>query len=232
MGQLKENILVLSRRKYDYINFHELTLNFPEYEFLLIRNKEELNDVDLTQLNPKFIFVTNWSWIIREEITEKYKTILFHMTDLPYGRGGSPLQNLITLGNSETKISAVEMSNLIDAGRIFFKETLDLKGSAQEIYERASKIIYALMIPRLLNEEIIPISQTGKIVEFKRRSPKESYIDCDIDDIRKLYDFVRMLDAEEYPKAYINHGNYRIEFFNSRLEDDTLLCEVKVRKNE
>ena len=30
------------------------------------------------------------------------------MTDLPYGRGGSPLQNLIIRGFESTKISAIE----------------------------------------------------------------------------------------------------------------------------
>jgi len=37
-------------------------------------------------------------WIILKEIFENYEIILFHMTDLPYGRGGSPLQNLIVRG--------------------------------------------------------------------------------------------------------------------------------------
>ena len=31
-----------------------------------------------------------------QEIHENYKCIIFHMTDLPFGRGGSPLQNLIS----------------------------------------------------------------------------------------------------------------------------------------
>ena len=40
------------------------------------------------------------------------------MTDLPYGRGGSPLQNLIVRGHKETKISAIKVVKELDAGPV------------------------------------------------------------------------------------------------------------------
>jgi len=43
------------------------------------------------------------------------------MTDLPFGRGGSPLQNLIERGIKKTKISAIKVDGGIDTGDIFFK---------------------------------------------------------------------------------------------------------------
>ena len=44
------------------------------------------------------------------------------MTDLPYGRGGSPLQNLIANKIYDTKISAIRAEGGIDTGRIYLKE--------------------------------------------------------------------------------------------------------------
>ena len=61
------------------------------------------------------------------------------MTDLPYGRGGSPLQNLIIRGHKKTKISALRMVNELDAGPIYFKRSLSLNGNAQKIYSSCSK---------------------------------------------------------------------------------------------
>ena len=50
------------------------------------------------------------------------------MTDLPYGRGGSPLQNLIARGFLETKISAILVEKQLDAGPVYLKmELLFLK---------------------------------------------------------------------------------------------------------
>ncbi len=37
-----------------------------------------------------------------------------HMTDVPYGRGGSPLQNLIARGHTSTKLTAMRMTAEVD----------------------------------------------------------------------------------------------------------------------
>ena len=63
------------------------------------------------------------------------------MTDLPYGRGGSPLQNLIVRGHSETKISALKVEKKLDTGDIYLKKNLSLEGSAQKIFQRANTSI-------------------------------------------------------------------------------------------
>ena len=41
------------------------------------------------------------------------------MTDLPFGRGGSPLQNLIVRGYKETMLSAIKCVGEVDAGPIY-----------------------------------------------------------------------------------------------------------------
>ena len=53
-------------------------------------NPSELDKL-LESYNPRYIFFPHWSWIVPKEIFEKYECVCFHMTDLPFGRGGSPL---------------------------------------------------------------------------------------------------------------------------------------------
>ena len=60
-----------------------------------INSKKDLNLSFLDKLKPKFIFLPHWSWIIEKEIFSKYECIAFHTSPLPYGKGGSPIQNLI-----------------------------------------------------------------------------------------------------------------------------------------
>ena len=74
---------------------------------------------EIRRINPEYIFFPHWSYIIPKEIFSNYQCIVFHMTDLPYGRGGSPLQNLILAGKKKTKISAIDVVEEIDAGDIF-----------------------------------------------------------------------------------------------------------------
>ena len=58
-------------------------------------------------IDPQWIFVPHWSHLIPESIWGAWPTVIFHMTDLPYGRGGSSLQNLIQRGQSSTMLTAL-----------------------------------------------------------------------------------------------------------------------------
>ena len=131
------------------------------------------------------------------------------------GRGGSPLQNLIVRGHKDTKISAIQVTPRLDDGPVYMKEALSLEGSAQEIFERCSEIIFTKMIPVFLKQELIPVPQEGEPVVFKRRKPEEGRITEDMP-LDKIYDYIRMLDAEGYPRAYMDFGPYRLEFEQNR----------------
>src|SRR5688572_29418976 len=85
----------------------------------LIDKKEQFTISELDLFKPDKIFIPHWSYKIESEVYEKYECIVFHMTDLPYGRGGSPLQNLIERGHTETKITALRVEKELDAGKIY-----------------------------------------------------------------------------------------------------------------
>ena len=55
------------------------------------------------------------------------------MTDVPYGRGGSPLQHLILAGHRETKVSALRMVEAFDAGPVYLKAPMDLTTAFDDI---------------------------------------------------------------------------------------------------
>ena len=50
---------------------------------------------------------------------KRYDCVIFHMTDLPYGRGGSPLQNLIIRGYKKTNVVSNKCVGEVDAGPIY-----------------------------------------------------------------------------------------------------------------
>ena len=66
-----------------------------ENTLLSINNKSELTQENLEQFNPDFIFFPHWHWLVPPEIFENHECVVFHTAPLPYGRGGSPIQNLI-----------------------------------------------------------------------------------------------------------------------------------------
>ena len=118
----------------------KLKEKYPQHEFIIVSSKEQLKELPLEDIQPKYIFFPHWSWIIPETIHTKYSCVVFHMTDLPFGRGGSPLQNLLLRGIYQTKISAIRVAKELDGGEIYLKEDLDIStGSADDILKRAAK---------------------------------------------------------------------------------------------
>ena len=202
-----------------------------DYNVNIITNNQKLTYEKVNNFNPEYIFFPHWSWIIPKEIYENYRCIVFHMTDLPFGRGGSPLQNLIVRGIEDTKISALRVDGGIDTGDIYLKKDLNLNGAAEEIFIRAAKIIFNEMIPKIINENITPQPQQGEIVEFTRRKPHQSELKADFD-LKKIYDYIRMLDAEGYPEAFIKLGDYKIKFSRASLKNNKILADVEIIEEE
>ncbi len=210
--------------------------NFEKYfsddeRYILIQEKHELTQELLESAKPKYVFFPHWSHIIPKSIYNNYECVVFHMTDLPYGRGGSPLQNLIVKGHKETKISAIKVVKDLDAGSIYTKYPLSLEGTAQEIYTRASAIIFERLIPMIVNENPKPVEQIGEVVSFKRRKPEDGNLEkCE--NINQIYDYIRMLDAEGYPNAFLNFNDYILTFKKAHLENGELRAEVTFKLKE
>ena len=133
--------------------------------FHLVTQIEKLTYESLMQLNPRYVFFPHWSHVIPKEIFESFECIIFHMTDLPYGRGGSPLQNLILQGHNRTKISALRCIAELDAGPVYMKKPISLEGSASEIFQRAANVI-EVMIEEIIDKKPVPKPQKGEPVVF------------------------------------------------------------------
>lgn len=193
----------------------------------LITNKDKLTVENINNLNPDYIFFPHWSWIVPNEIINNWPCVCFHMTDVPFGRGGSPLQNLIIRGISKTKVSALQMTKQLDAGPVYLKHSMELNGSAEDIFKQLALIIVN-MITKIVAKKPAPIEQSGDIVCFERRTPEQSEMPSDLSP-EKSYDFIRMLDAPNYPKAFIKQGGNKFEFSEAKLENGSLTAKVTIK---
>lgn len=223
------NYIVLSEKQWNADLPIKLQKVLLDDQFILINRKEDFVLDKLDKIQPKKIFIPHWSYIIPEHVFEKYECIVFHMTDLPYGRGGSPLQNLIKRGHSDTRISAIRVVKELDAGPIYIKGPLSLFGTAEEIFMRANDTISEMIID-IIKKKIEPKDQEGRITIFKRRTQKMSTLDG-ITDINVFFNHVRMLDAEGYPKAFFENEHFKFEFSRASLKaDKTIIADVRVIK--
>lgn len=225
------NILIVTTKEWNKSNAIIYKSQNPQYNIEIITRNDDFTLENIKKFNPNVVFFPHWSWLIPKEIYEAYECIVFHMTDLPYGRGGSPLQNLISRDIKHTKISAIRVDGGIDTGNIYLKEPLDLYGSAEEIFVRASRIIFDKMIPHIVNNRPTPIPQEGTIETFQRLSQKDNELQSEFD-LNKIYNYIRMVDGEGYPNAFIKFGDYKIKFSRASLKYNKIVATVEIEKEE
>jgi methionyl-tRNA formyltransferase len=218
------NYLVATIKPWNIAAFETGASKLPG-KWHLVTDPDDLTPEFLRQLSPRYIFFPHWSWKVPDSITSNYECVCFHMTDLPYGRGGSPLQNLILRGHKETRVSALRMVTELDAGPIYKKQALSLDGSAGEIYHRLASTCVELMA-YITAEVPDPVEQQGQPVYFERRKPADSRITPELDQ-QKVYDLIRMLDAPTYPKAFIELGDLRLEFEQAAWQGQQLTATVR-----
>lgn len=229
MKRDKPVVLICSDKVFGkQLNFGEKFLR--SYEVGFCGTLPELQEKLKNYVDPVWIFFTFWSTYIPERVFSFHNAVVFHMTDLPFGRGGTPLQNLIVRGFATTKLSAIRCSHKYDSGPVYLKTELSLEGSATEIFQRAESLMPG-MIETIVVRELVPSEQTGPVSYFARRSPDMSEIP-QRGNLKEAYDHVRMLDADGYPRAFIVWGDYKIEFARAQLLGDRVEGFFRLSRNE
>ncbi len=199
-------ILIISKKKCKKSNYNFLKNN---KNFIFLDN---INFKKINKIKPRIIFFIFWSKKISEKIFSNFLCIQFHSSDLPKFRGGSPIQNQILKKIYKTKLSAFKINQKIDDGDICLKSNISLYGKAENIYQNIEKKALEMILKISKKKKIIFSKQKGRSSFYSRRKPSQSNISYVIDKkLEKIYDFIRMLDADKYPKAYYNLGNKKIE---------------------
>lgn len=195
----------------------------------LITTREELTLELIDSLRPRYVFFPHWSHRVPREILDAAECVCFHAADVPYGRGGSPIQNLIARGHRDTVVTALRMVEELDAGPVYMKRPMSLEGLGEEIFLRLAGTV-ADMIRDLAAEEPAPVPQDGESVVFRRRTPEESRLPAEAPTLAALFDHLRMLDVEGYPRAFLDVGDLRLEFSRPALRAGHIDADVRITR--
>lgn len=225
-GSQEKNVCVLASDRLWNREMVKILVSKTGCDFILISDKKDLNVEELAVINPQFIFFPHWSHRIPSSIFELFECVIFHMTDLPYGRGGSPLQNLIVRGIYETQITALRCVEEMDAGPVYLKRPFSLYGAAEEIFLRAVDVVED-MIVEIMSKLPEPIPQKGSPTLFTRRKPHEGDL-ATATSLLEVFDLIRMLDADGYPNAFLNIGPFKLEFTRASRKSDQVIADVKI----
>ena len=83
----------------------------------------------------------------------------------------------------------------------------------------------------MCENEPLPSKQKGNSYLFKRLKEEDNKLDFNLS-IKEIYDRIRMVDSNEYNKAYIELGNYKIEFSKAKRTADKLIAQINIIKSK
>ncbi len=198
------------------------------HEVFQITNENDLSQKVLRRIKPDFIFFPHWGHVVRPSIFKNHECILFHTAPLPYGRGGSPIQNLIIRDFHESAVCALRMTEDLDGGPIYLRRSIELNGRLTDILSDLNQIINE-MILEIIEKRPVAILQKGTPTFFKRLSPEDNRLPENLS-LKQLYDRIRMVDSEEYPSAFVEFGDTKIEFSDAKIVGNKLTAKCRITK--
>ena len=166
-------------------------------------------------------FYMSYSKIVSSEARSKFKNnLVIHESDLPRGRGWSPLSWQVLQGKKTIVVTLFEASEVVDSGSIYLQKTIRFHGDelVDELRQQQAKVTFDLclkFISRYPNVLRRARKQTGRPSYFPRRTAKDSRLSLNLP-LRKQLNLLRISDNTRYP-AWFEHAERRFALRISRL---------------
>lgn len=180
---------------------------------------------DAAQLpNGDVCFYLSYGRIIGKELLAKYRNnLVVHESDLPAGRGWSPLTWQILQGADEITITLFEAAESVDAGAIYLQTKVRFFGTELVTQLRASQAqaTFALCSDFLAGyPEIIRRGrvQSGTPSYFPRRTAGDSRLDLTLP-LGEQISLLRVCDNDRYP-AWFEFSGSRFVVRVSKADDN------------
>jgi len=194
----------------------EKTLS-PFHDVSLCLKKEEIPCGD-------FSFLLGCTEILPQKYLRKSKlNLVVHESDLPSGRGWSPLSWQVLEEKHEIPIVLFEAKEELDAGPIYLREIIKLNGTEllpELKYKQGVKTIE--LVYKFLEQwpGLRPVNQVGTPTFYPRRTPAHDKIDIH-QTIAENFDHLRIADNEKYPAGFEYRGRkYILKIYAADEETD------------
>lgn len=177
----------------------------------VIGHRVSLNHQVEEMTQGDFAFYLGCGQVIPPEILKKNKhNLVIHESDLPKGRGWSPLTWQILEGKNQIPIVLFEAMAKVDSGPVYMKRELKFKDGELigEIRKQQAEVTFDMCLaflekyPSILKEAQV---QDGKESFYRRRSSEDSRLDLD-KTIQAQFNLLRVVDNKRYPAFFELNG--------------------------
>jgi methionyl-tRNA formyltransferase len=134
--------------------------------------------------------------------------IVVHASDLPKGRGFSPLVWQVLEGADQIPVTMLFAAEAADAGDIVMQDRISLGGHElnDELRDMLGRKIVAMCLDYLA-QPVPPAGkpQAGEPSWYRRRRPEDSRLDPD-KSLAEQFNLLRVVDNQRYPAFFDLHG--------------------------
>jgi methionyl-tRNA formyltransferase len=134
--------------------------------------------------------------------------LVVHESDLPKGRGFSPVAWQVASGENVIPVVLFEAVEAMDAGPIYLKDAIELDGTEllPELREKQGAKTVDMFL-RFLERwpEIKPRPQQGEESVYRRRNREDDRLDTE-KSLEEIFDRLRIVDNERYPAWFELRG--------------------------
>ena len=165
------------------------------------------------------IFISCTKIISKDGLLKNSSNIVCHPSDLPKGKGFSPIAWEILEGLNEITFTLFEANEGIDDGDVYFKEKVFLKGDElnddlRKIQANTTFNLIYKYVSQFPKNKSYP--QNGNETYYIRRTTQDSELDLN-KTINEQFNLLRIVDNDLYPAFFIKNGKkykIKIEKFN------------------
>jgi len=143
-----------------------------------------------------------------EVLAKSQKNLVAHASDLPKGRGFSPLTYMILEGKNDIPLCLLEMAAEADAGPVIYKEWIKYEGHEliDELRQKLGQAQVDICLKYLAAKEIPKATpQEGEPSYYKRRRPEDSRLDI-TKPLAEQFGLLRVADNDKYPVYFEKDG--------------------------
>ena len=155
------------------------------------------------------LFLLGCTHLVPADVRALYhRSLVIHESNLPEGRGFSPLTWLTLAGETEIPICLLEAEDEADSGAVIFRDRMVFAGNELNPEMRAAQGQKSVELAlRFLDAPTPPVGepQSGTPTVFPRRRPEDSRLDPDLS-LAEQFDLLRVVDNERYPAFFELRG--------------------------
>lgn len=184
---------------------HQLKANIEElgHKVKYVHRSSDLNACDI-------MFMLSCTKLLAPKFLEQNTyNIVVHASDLPSGKGFSPLQWQILEGKDKIPLTLFEAVEAVDDGPYYLKDSIVLDGHElldEMRMKMSSKIIEMCLRFVVEHKNLDPIVQTGISTFYRKRVEKDDELDVE-QSIATQFNHFRIADNDNFPLYFYLHGN-------------------------